>query len=188
MGTVRPCLAARVWAVGRSRSTSPTLRTGTVSRALNNRAGVNAETRSRVLKAAIEIGYVANQSGRNLRRGATNTIGFVIETGNPANQEGGAFFYIILDEMNLYLAARGYDLVILPCHSADDPAEFLARATVDALVLTATRRQDRRIELLTRSVLPFITLGRSETGGAGAQPDWPVVAGKYLPRPAQGCI
>lgn len=153
---------------------------------------MNAETRSRVLQAAIEIGDVANQSGRNLRRGATNTIGFVIETGNPANQEGGAFFYIILDEMNLYLAARGYDLVILPCHSADDPAEFLARvvarATVDALVLTATRRQDRRIELLTRSVLPFITLGRSETGGAGAQPDWPVVAGKYLPRPAQGCI
>lgn len=143
--------------------------TGTVSRALNNRPGVNAETRARVLNAAIDLGYVANQSGRSLRRGTTNTIGFVIETGNPANQEAGEFFYVIIDEMNLFLAERGYDLVILPCHSADDPVEFLARVvargTVDALVITATRRRDQRIELLSRSVLPFITLGRSEVQG-----------------------
>lgn len=141
--------------------------TGTVSRALNNRAGVNAETRSKVLKAAIEIGYVANQSGRNLRRGATNTIGFVFETGSLANKEAGEFFFILLDALNLYLADRGYDLVILPCHSADDPVEFLARVVargmVDALVITATRRHDLRIELLSQSVLPYITLGRSET-------------------------
>lgn len=141
--------------------------TGTVSRALNNRPGVNAETRSKVLAAAIDIGYRANQSGRSLRRGATNTIGFVVETGSAANRESGEFFFIVIDELNLYLADRGYDLVILPCHSADDPVEFLARVvargTVDALILTATRRQDQRIDLLSRSTLPFITLGRSET-------------------------
>ena len=143
--------------------------TGTVSRALNNRPGVNPETREKVLAAAIDLGYRANQSGRSLRRGSTNTIGFVVETGSAANQESGEFFFIVIDEMNLYLAERGYDLVILPCHSADDPVEFLARVvargTVDALVITATRRQDRRIEMLARSGLPFITLGRSETAG-----------------------
>lgn len=143
--------------------------TGTVSRALNNRSGVNPETRARVLAAAMDLGYRANQSGRSLRRGATNTIGFVVETGSAANQESGEFFFIVIDEMNLYLAERGYDLVILPCHSADDPVEFLARVvargTVDALVITATRRQDRRIEMLASSGLPFMTLGRSETAG-----------------------
>jgi DNA-binding LacI/PurR family transcriptional regulator len=142
--------------------------TGTVSRALNNRTGVNAETRSKVLQAAVQIGYVANQSGRNLRRGATNTIGFVVETRGASNQESSEFFFIVLDQMHLYLAERGYDLIILPCHSADDPVEFLsrivARGMVDALVLTATRRQDRRIELLSQSRLPFLTLGRSESG------------------------
>ena len=143
--------------------------TGTVSRALNNRPGVNAETRARVLEAALELGYVANQSGRSLRRGATNTIGFVVETGSAANQESGEFFFILLDALHLYLAGRGFDLMILPCHSADDPAEFLgrlvARGLVDAVVITATRRLDRRIEMLTRSSLPFLTLGRSETPG-----------------------
>jgi DNA-binding LacI/PurR family transcriptional regulator len=144
--------------------------TGTVSRALNNRPGVNSDTRARVLEAALELGYVANQSGRSLRRGATNTIGFVVETGSAANQESGEFFFVLLDALHLYLAGKGYDLMILPCHSADDPAEFLgrlvARGLVDAVAITATRRHDRRIEMLTRSTLPFLTLGRSETPGA----------------------
>jgi DNA-binding LacI/PurR family transcriptional regulator len=143
---------------------------GTVSRALNNRPGVHPETLEKVLKAAAELGYVPNQSGRSLRRGATNTIGFVIETGHPAHQSGDQFFYVVLDAMNLYLAERHYDLVILPCHSADDPVEFLsrviARGTVDALVITATRRFDHRIAMLARSRLPFLTLGRSETPGS----------------------
>ena len=142
---------------------------GTVSRALNNRPGVHPETRTRVLHAATELGYVANASGRSLRRGATNTIGFVIETGSPANQSGDNFFYIVTDALNGYLAEQGYDLVILPCHSADDPVEYLARLVargiVDALVITATRIQDQRIALLTKSAMPFLTLGRSETPG-----------------------
>lgn len=142
---------------------------GTVSRALNNRPGVHPETLEKVLKAATELGYVANQSGRSLRRGATNTIGFVIETGHPAHQAGDQFFYVVLDAMNLYLAEQRYDLVILPCHSADDPVEFLsrviARGIVDALVMTATRRVDHRIAQLAKSKLPFMTLGRSETPG-----------------------
>ncbi len=142
---------------------------GTVSRALNNRVGVNPSTRKRVLDAAMTLGYVANQSGRSLRRGATNTIGFVIETGEPATTSGDNFFFIVVDAMNGVLAEKGYDLVILPCHSADDPVEFLqraiARGTVDALVITATRQQDRRIALLAESGVPFVAFGRSETPG-----------------------
>ena len=41
---------------------------GTVSRALNGRPDVNEETRKRVLEAAAELGYVANQSGRACAR------------------------------------------------------------------------------------------------------------------------
>lgn len=142
---------------------------GTVSRALNNRPGVHPETREKVLRAATELGYVANQSGRALRKGATNTIGFVVESGHPSNLGGDNFHFATIDAMNARLADHGLDLVILPCHSADDPAEFLARTvargTVDALVLTATRQQDKRIALLARSRMPFLTLGRSATPG-----------------------
>ena len=53
---------------------------GTVSRALNGKPDVNEETRKRVLAAAEELGYVANQSGRSLRQGTTNVIGLMIES------------------------------------------------------------------------------------------------------------
>src|SRR6184192_3578787 len=47
---------------------------GTVSRALNGRADVNAETRRRVLEAARILNYAPNQSGRSLRQGTTNMV------------------------------------------------------------------------------------------------------------------
>src|SRR5256885_12376800 len=53
---------------------------GTVSRALNGKADVNARTRQRVLEAATALGYSPNQSGRSLRHGKTRLIGVMIPT------------------------------------------------------------------------------------------------------------
>lgn len=143
---------------------------GTVSRALNDRPGVNAETRAKVLRAAEELGYVANTSARSLRRGATSTIGLVLETGSPAALEGDNFFLTLADAMQDVLSERGYDLVLLPTRHAADSQDALRRiirrGIVDAIVLTATRRHDPRIELLLEAQIPFLTLGRSETPGS----------------------
>jgi DNA-binding LacI/PurR family transcriptional regulator len=142
---------------------------GTVSRALNDRPGVNAETRAMVRRMAEEIGYIANASGRSLRRGVTNTLGLVIETDNPGALGGDNFFLALSDAMQGVMTERGYDLVILPCRRAADPVDFLRRVVrrgiVDAVIISATRRQDPRIELLLEAGLPFLTLGRSETPG-----------------------
>lgn len=143
---------------------------GTVSRALNGKPDVKAETRARVLEAARELGYRPNHSGRSLRHGRTNTIGLVLETGNASTLGGDTFFMHLIDAMQEALTEEGFDLVLLPCRSADDPIEFLrrqiSRRTVDALVITATRREDARIALLMQDGTPFLTLGRSETPGA----------------------
>ncbi|TNC52344.1 LacI family transcriptional regulator [Rubellimicrobium rubrum] len=142
---------------------------GTVSRALNDRPGVNAETRARVLQMADEIGYFANASGRSLRRGSTGAIGVVIETGSPSALGGDNFFFALLDAMQEVLTEQDYDLVLLPTRHAADPLDsfrrMIRRGMVDAIVLTATRRNDPRIELLLGSKVPFLTLGRSETPG-----------------------
>ena len=53
---------------------------GTVSRALNDRPDVNAETRARVKAAAARLGYVPDQSGRSLRSGRTGIYAAVIPT------------------------------------------------------------------------------------------------------------
>ncbi|WP_322893093.1 MULTISPECIES: LacI family DNA-binding transcriptional regulator [unclassified Yoonia] len=141
---------------------------GTVSRALNDMPGVNAETRQRVLEMAHEMGYVANAAGRNLRKGRTNTIGLIIGTG-PTALAGDNFYSEVVDEMQSVLLDDGIDLVVLPVHSAMDPIAFLRRTlmrgTLDGIILTATLTDDPRIAMMEEASMPYMTLGRSRTPG-----------------------
>ncbi len=142
---------------------------GTVSRALNGRPDVNPETRQRVLEAAAELGYVANQSGRNLRQGNTNAIGFMIESGVDTAGNSDNFFLGVFDGVQHVLTRHHLDLVVLPCPGDEDPSQYLqrmvARRAVDAMIISATHRVDARIDMLAKARIPFIALGRSTSGG-----------------------
>ncbi|MEO7223374.1 MAG: LacI family DNA-binding transcriptional regulator, partial [Devosia sp.] len=142
---------------------------GTVSRALNGRPDVNDETRKRVLEAAAELGYVANQSGRNLRQGNTNAVGFVIESGVDTAGNSDNFFLGVIAGVQHVLGRHHLDLVVLPCPSDEDPTQYLqrmvARRAVDAMIISATHRVDARIDMLAKARIPFVALGRSTSGG-----------------------
>jgi DNA-binding LacI/PurR family transcriptional regulator len=141
---------------------------GTVSRALNGKPDVNEETRKRVLAAAEELGYVANQSGRSLRQGTTNVIGLMMESSKETAENGDNFFLGLTSGLQIALARHKLDLIMLPCPSDEDPYEYLkrmvARRVVDALIITAIQRHDKRIDLLSKAKIPFVTLGRSLSG------------------------
>lgn len=143
---------------------------GTVSRALNGRSDVNAETRRRVFEAAAEFGYVPNQSGRSLRQGTTNAIGFILETSSEMSLHGDSFFMTIYDGVQQVFAEHHLDLVVLLCPSEQDPYEHLRRAVsrrfVDALFISQIQRHDRRIDYLIEREIPFMALGRSLSGGS----------------------
>ena len=138
---------------------------GTVSRALNGKPDVNPETRKRVMEAAEALGYVANQSGRSLRQGTTNAIGFMIELSADANASADDFFMGVFDGMQTVLSRHKLDLVVFPCPTEEDSVEFLQRLVgrrlIDAMVISATRRHDPRIDFLKKAGIPFISLGRS---------------------------
>lgn len=140
---------------------------GTVSRALNGKPDVNQETRKRVLEAAAAMGYVANQAGRALRKGSTGVIGFMMQTGHDITGEGDVFFMSVFDGVQTVLARHQLDLVALLCSSEEDPNAYMervvARGFADALIISATKREDRRIEFLASRNIPFIALGRSNT-------------------------
>ncbi len=140
---------------------------GTVSRALNGKADVNPQTRQRVLEAAEKLGYVANQSGRSLRKGSTGVIGFMMQTGPDITGQGDTFFMSVFDGVQSVLSRHDLDLVALLCSSSEDPDAYLqrtvARGFADGIILSATRRNDARFELLDRHKIPFISLGRSLT-------------------------
>ncbi|MEZ2131802.1 MULTISPECIES: substrate-binding domain-containing protein [unclassified Sinorhizobium] len=141
---------------------------GTVSRALNGKPDVNDETRKRVLAAAEELGYVANQSGRSLRQGTTNVIGLMIESSKETIENGDNFFLGLTSGLQSVFARHKLDLVMLPCPSDEDPHEYLkrmvARRIVDAMLISATQRIDKRIDLLSKAKIPFVALGRSLSG------------------------
>jgi DNA-binding LacI/PurR family transcriptional regulator len=141
---------------------------GTVSRALNGKPDVNDETRKRVLAAAEELGYVANQSGRSLRQGTTNVIGLMIESNEESTENGDNFFPGLNGGLQSVFSRHKLDLIILPCPVDEDAHEYLkrmvTRRVVDAMIISATQRVDSRIDLLSRTKIPFVTLGRSTSG------------------------
>jgi DNA-binding LacI/PurR family transcriptional regulator len=143
---------------------------GTVSRALNGKSDVNPETRKRVLAAAKALGYVPNQSGRSLRQGVTNTVGFMIDTDSEMSAHGDTFFMAVFDGVQSVLARHQLDLAVLLHNTRDDLFDFtrrvVARGGVDGLIISATRRIDPRIDFLIERGLPFVALGRSLSGGA----------------------
>jgi DNA-binding LacI/PurR family transcriptional regulator len=145
---------------------------GTVSRALNGRAGVNADTRKRVLDAASRLSYAPNQSGRSLRKGTTHAIAFLLQPHPDNNQYGEPFFVPLLKGLQAGFAERGLELLAVmdqPGGDQDRLRRIVEARWADAIILAWTHRRDARIDYLCQVGFPFATLGRSGSGG-GAFP------------------
>lgn len=142
---------------------------GTVSRALNGRHDVNAETRKRVLAAAAELGYSPNQSGRSLRQGSTGMVALIVPI-NRHRSLADTIFVTVLEGVRERLADHGRDLLILLCGQDEDPYAYLrrvvARRVADGIIIADTQRKDPRIDYLVDKNIPFVSFGRSRSGGA----------------------
>jgi DNA-binding LacI/PurR family transcriptional regulator len=143
------------------------LSTGTVSRALNDKPGVNGRTRQLVLEAAQRLGYQPNQAARTLASGRTGAIGFMFEVYPEVAVIGDNFYLGVIDGVQSVLAAHGLDLLVLPCPGRQPRLAYLdrwvARGLVDGMILSNTDRIDPHIDLLQSAGLPFVTLGRSQS-------------------------
>ncbi len=110
----------------------------TVSRALNDRSHVSAETRRRVREMADELGYVANLSARMMRGDGGLLIGLLI----PDVQND---FYSRVSK-ELADRCRGVGLRLLLAISEDDPfteeseIRALVEARVNGVIVTLTSR------------------------------------------------
>jgi len=109
----------------------------TVSLVMNNRPGVNAETRKRVLAAAQELGYSPNSIARSLAMKRTSTIGLLVtDIENP-------FFGSLVHHISTYTQINNYALLVAA--SEDDFRReeellqvFMARQA-DGIILVPTQ-------------------------------------------------
>jgi LacI family transcriptional regulator len=141
----------------------------TVSRALNGYEDVSAETRQRVLQRAREVGYRPNPGARRLKSGRTQLVGVIVPSVGDSGQFVDSVYSSLLGGVESELESAGYSL-IATMQARHDPAReaalydnFIKGGWVDALLIVRTRIDDPRIELARRSLLPFVTFGRTNS-------------------------
>jgi LacI family transcriptional regulator, galactose operon repressor len=136
---------------------------GTVSNVLNRPEVVAEDTRERVRSVIDRLGFVRNESARQLRAGSSKTIGvIVLDVGNP-------FFTDV---------ARGVEdrsdesgLTMLLCSSSEDPAKelrclhLLEEQRVRGILITPVGDTDERLAGVRERGTPVVLVDRKSTSG-----------------------
>lgn len=135
----------------------------TVSKVLNNRAQVTDDTRERIWQAVRELNYRPNVSARNLRKQASNLIGYAW------HYVPDDFIHPVLDAFVHSAAnaaeAQGYHLLTFVADGgaarADVYRELYSRNQVAGFILADTVHDDPRVKMLLDQGIPFVTFGRA---------------------------
>ena len=132
----------------------------TVSKALNGKPGIAAETRERVLAAAKELRYTPNLLAKSFRTARTNTIGVIMSSSFET------VFTMLLDGIEEAAAEAGYSILLATTRDDLDAEmaiiESMVRKRVDGLILTSSMVfSEKQRLLLERLGVPYILTVRS---------------------------
>jgi LacI family transcriptional regulator len=132
----------------------------TVSRTFSAPHLVNADTRTRVLAAAADLGYRPNRVARALTTGRTHNVGLIVaDIANP-------FFPPLIKAAQAQARSRDYHLFV--ADTDEDPTveeELIQTFTkqVDGVLLCSPRLSNQAIERLRENV-PFVVINRRIEG------------------------
>ena len=136
---------------------------GLVSFVMNQRPGVAAETRARVLRAAEELDWRPSIKARTLSTRTTYALGLVIRR-SPQIVAADPFFPAFVAGVESVLAPQGRVLVlsVVPDAASEERAyrKLVTDDRVDGVFLTDLQRQDPRVQLLEQLGLPAVLIGR----------------------------
>lgn len=133
----------------------------TVSRALNGYPEVNEKTRQRVLKAADELGYKPNTVAQRLATGKSKMVGIMLQSLDEL--VCAPTFLQELSCIGNKLGTKGYDLLINSSLQSDNLhalTNFIAKSSIDGLIIKAPTVNDERIKYLVEKGIPFVVHGR----------------------------
>ncbi|MER6248209.1 LacI family DNA-binding transcriptional regulator [Streptomyces griseorubiginosus] len=135
---------------------------GTVSRVINNAAGVKESTRQAVQRAVEELGYVPNLAARSLAGQRADAVALVL-TEPDWRQFAEPFFSEIVRSLGDALADTGMQLMLTLIRSETERQRFLEYARggrVDGVLLMSVHADDRLPDMLADARLPTVLLGR----------------------------
>jgi LacI family transcriptional regulator len=134
---------------------------GTVSNVLNHPGRVSPQTRTRVEAAMAELGFVRNESARQLRAGRSSTIAYImLDAANP-------FFTDVAQGMEQ--AAEAADLSLFSCNSgnrADRESAYLSRLEqqrVQGILITPVDPDAPALDELPQRGTPVVIVDRTRS-------------------------
>ena len=132
---------------------------GTVSNVLNRPDRVSTSTRTRVQQAMAELGFVRNESARQLRAGTSRTLAYVmLDASNP-------FFTDVAQ--GIETAAESADLSLVLCNSGNGaPREeahlaVLQQQRVQGILVTPVNPESPVLEEVRRRGTPLVIVDRT---------------------------
>src|SRR5699024_2503858 len=154
------------------KSTRPTVATiarelgissATVSYALNDKPGVSAAMRDRVLEHARTVGWTPHSGAQALRRGRSGNIGLVLVR-DPEEISREPFYSAVTAGIESATSAHGYELMLRFVRGGADEEVDVFRAwahqrRVDGVVLLDMAADDHRPAVLDALGLDFAVLG-----------------------------
>lgn len=134
-----------------------------VSRALSDHPDVSPAMRAKVERAVAELGYEPDFLAQSLRRGSTNTIGFVIrDIANP-------FFGAVANGAEHFLHRNGHVMLLTNSDGLveleAEHTQALKRRRVDGLIMSLVNETGGpTIDVLRSLEIPFVLLDREIAG------------------------
>jgi len=135
---------------------------GTVSNVMNRPEVVSSRTRERVERAMAELGFVRNESARQLRAGTSRTLAYVMLDGtNP-------FFHDVAQ--GIEIAAEDADLSLFICNSNSRSVreelhlDRLLQQRVQGILITPVDPSASHLGELVRRGVPLVIVDRVREG------------------------
>lgn len=132
----------------------------TVSKALNDRFDVSAETKEKVRAAAAELGYVVNAGAKMLVTRKSYLVGLVYEEGELGLGIEHPLFAGIMNAFKARMEGEGYDLVFLSRNLGASRMSLLEHCRyrgVEAVLVVNGCSSDPEILDLVASSLPCVS-------------------------------
>ena len=134
---------------------------GTVSNVMNRPEMVSVGTRERVERAMLQLGFVRNESARQLRAGTSRTLAYVMLDGtNP-------FFHDVAQ--GIELAADEADLSLFICNSNSRPEreevhlDRLMQQRVQGILITPVNPDSAVLDEVSRRHIPVVVVDRTRS-------------------------
>jgi len=131
---------------------------GTVSNVLNRPESVSDETRRKVQRAIVELGFIRNEAGRHLRAGRSRTIAYlVLDASNP-------FFTDVAKGVEEI--ARENGIAVYLCNSDSDATReadylgLLAEQRVRGILVTPVDDDVSQLDMFRRRI-PIVLVDRA---------------------------